>query len=199
MQARLTDFRELTAREITGFDCIHVVSLISVTNALIWSAGNCFCNISVSCCQRDINSLQTLHYCMYSLAPVYQFMITYNDIYNLVSKFQLITQKLYCLCYCSRLLGFGRLVVFALNEWLQDIKKNQLPSILGGVGPMYSLVQLGKTGSLCAELVWQKINTYRKTSRISRTNSQNLNVSCILLQLSSLNPLKPGVKLRMKM
>ena len=41
--------------------------------------------------------------------------------------------------------------------------------------------------------------TYRKTSSISRTKFQNLNVSCILLQLSSLNPLKPGVKLRMKM
>ena len=40
---------------------------------------------------------------------------------------------------------------------------------------------------------------YRKTSSISRTKFQNLNVSCILLQLSSLNPLKPGVKLRMKM
>ena len=40
---------------------------------------------------------------------------------------------------------------------------------------------------------------YRKTSSISRTKSQNLNVSCILLQLSLLNPLKPGVKLRMKM
>ena len=30
-------------------------------------------------------------------------------------------------------------------------------------------------------------------------NPKNLNVSCILLQLSLLNPLKPGVKLRMKM
>ena len=40
---------------------------------------------------------------------------------------------------------------------------------------------------------------YRKTSSISRTKFQNLNVSCILLQLSSLNSLKPGVKLRMKM
>ena len=40
---------------------------------------------------------------------------------------------------------------------------------------------------------------YRKTSSISRTKSQSLNGSCILAQLSSLNPLKPGVKLRMKM
>ena len=42
-------------------------------------------------------------------------------------------------------------------------------------------------------------NYYRETSSLSRTKSQNLNVSCILLQLSSLNPLKPCVKLRMKM
>ena len=42
-------------------------------------------------------------------------------------------------------------------------------------------------------------STYRKTSSISRTKSQSLNVSCILLQLSLLNPLKPGVNLRMKM
>ena len=37
---------------------------------------------------------------------------------------------------------------------------------------------------------------YHKTSSISHTKSQNLNVSCILLQSSLLNPLKPGVKLR---
>ena len=35
---------------------------------------------------------------------------------------------------------------------------------------------------------------YRKTSNISHTKPQNLNVSCILVQLSSLNPLKPGVE-----
>ena len=40
---------------------------------------------------------------------------------------------------------------------------------------------------------------YRKTSSMSRTKSQNLNASCIVLRLSSLNPLKPGVNLRMKM
>ena len=45
----------------------------------------------------------------------------------------------------------------------------------------------------------EEVKHYRKTSSISRTKFQNLNVSCILLQLSSLNALKPGVKLRMKM
>ena len=38
---------------------------------------------------------------------------------------------------------------------------------------------------------------YCETSSISHTKSQNLNVSCFPLQLFSLNPLKPGVKLRM--
>lgn len=37
-----------------------------------------------------------------------------------------------------------KLFSYAISEWLADIKKNQLPGILGGVGPMHSLVQLGK-------------------------------------------------------
>ena len=40
---------------------------------------------------------------------------------------------------------------------------------------------------------------YRKTSSISRTKYQNLNVSYLIMQLSLLNPLKPGVESRMKM
>ena len=40
------------------------------------------------------------------------------------------------------------------------------------------------------------IPTYHKTSSISCTKYQNLNVSCLVLQLSLLNPLKPGRKWR---
>ena len=39
---------------------------------------------------------------------------------------------------------------------------------------------------------------YRQTSNIRRTKSQNLNVSLLVSQLSLPNPLKPGVKSRMK-
>lgn len=46
--------------------------------------------------------------------------------------------------YRHGVLGFERLLNFLIQEWLQDIKKRQLPKILGGVGPMYSLVQLCK-------------------------------------------------------
>ena len=40
---------------------------------------------------------------------------------------------------------------------------------------------------------------YRKVSNISGTKSQNLNASRLILQLYLPNPLKPGVKSRMKM
>lgn len=50
--------------------------------------------------------------------------------------------------YRHGILGFDRLINFLIQEWLQDIKKRQLPKILGGVGPMYSLVQLCKHDSI---------------------------------------------------
>ena len=43
------------------------------------------------------------------------------------------------------------------------------------------------------------IDDNRKISNTRRTKSQNLNVSRLVLQLSLLNPMKPGVKSRMKM
>lgn len=46
--------------------------------------------------------------------------------------------------YRHGILGLDRLLDFLIQEWLQDIKKRQLPKILGGVGPMYSLIQLCK-------------------------------------------------------
>ena len=48
------------------------------------------------------------------------------------------------LCILCRLLGIDRLILYAMNEWMQDIKKSQLPRVLGGVGPMHSFVQLCK-------------------------------------------------------
>lgn len=45
----------------------------------------------------------------------------------------------------SRLLGVEKVMAYMLSEWLTDIRANQLPSILGGVGPMYSFVQLSKS------------------------------------------------------
>ena len=44
-----------------------------------------------------------------------------------------------------------------------------------------------------------KVSTYRKVFNIRPTKSQNLNNSCLVLQLSLPNLLKPCIKLRMKM
>ena len=59
-------------------------------------------------------------------------------------------------------------------------------------------------GSLELEGGWLQNNKYmtigyRQTSNTSRTKSQNVNVSRLVLQLSLRNLLKPGVESRMKM
>ena len=48
---------------------------------------------------------------------------------------------------------------------------------------------------------WESVayDDYRKISNIRRTKSPNLNVSRLILHLSLLNPMKPGVKSGMKM
>ena len=62
-----------------------------------------------------------------------------------------------------------------------------------------SIDKNGVQESIKISLDKERVCYYRETSSISRPKSQSLNVSCILMQLFSLNPLKPGVKLRMKM
>ena len=47
--------------------------------------------------------------------------------------------------------------------------------------------------------VFNKVVDREKTCNISRTKPQKLNVSRLILQLSLPNPLKPGVKSRIKM
>ena len=49
-----------------------------------------------------------------------------------------------------------------------------------------------------AQLLCYKIKKYRNILNIRRTESPNSNVSRLALQLSSSNPIKPGVKSRMK-
>ncbi|KAM8940476.1 autophagy-related protein 2 homolog A isoform 2-T2 [Pelodytes ibericus] len=68
--------------------------------------------------------------------------------------------------YCRHgLLGADKVFSYALNEWLTDIRKNQLPGILGGVGPMHSVVQLFHG---VRDLFWLPIEQYRKDGRIIR-------------------------------
>ncbi|XP_030620868.1 autophagy-related protein 2 homolog A [Chanos chanos] len=73
--------------------------------------------------------------------------------------------KLKRLCCRHGLLGVDKVIQYAVNEWLTDIRKNQLPGILGGVGPMHSVVQLFHG---VRDLFWMPIEQYRKDGRIIR-------------------------------
>lgn len=65
----------------------------------------------------------------------------------------------------SSLLGVDKVIQYAVTEWLSDIRKNQLPGILGGVGPMHLVVQLFHG---VRDLFWLPIEQYRKDGRIIR-------------------------------
>ncbi|KAK9497547.1 hypothetical protein O3M35_004247 [Rhynocoris fuscipes] len=69
------------------------------------------------------------------------------------------------LSYKHGLLGIDRLVSYALNEWINDIKKTQFPNLIGGVGPMHALVQLFQG---IRDLFWLPIEQYQKDGRIVR-------------------------------
>eukprot|EP00794_Sanderia_malayensis_P020264 gene20264-22250_t len=73
--------------------------------------------------------------------------------------------KLKCLCCRSGLLGSEKLLSYFINEWLTDIRRNQIPGILGGVGPTYSFVQLYQG---IKDLFWLPIQQYKQDGRIVR-------------------------------
>ncbi|KAJ6656924.1 hypothetical protein lerEdw1_002925 [Lerista edwardsae] len=63
--------------------------------------------------------------------------------------------KLKRLCCRHGLLGVEKVLSYALTEWLTDIRKNQLPGILGGLHGL-------------RDLFWLPIEQYRKDGRIIR-------------------------------
>nr|CAB3224188.1 autophagy-related protein 2 homolog B-like [Phallusia mammillata] len=61
------------------------------------------------------------------------------------------------------ILGVDRMLNFVLSEWAEDIVKNQLPSILGGVGPLHSVVQFFQG---VHDLIWFPVQQYKRDGRI---------------------------------
>lgn len=85
------------------------------------------------------------------------------------------------------LLGVDKLLSYALHEWLQDIKRHQLPSLLGGFGPMHSFVQLFQG---IRDLFWLPIEQYQKDGRLVRglqrgANSFTTSTAMAALELTS--------------
>jgi len=95
--------------------------------------------------------------------------------------------RLRSLCYRQGLLGYPRLAEWVIMQWVNDIKTSQLPSILGGVGPMHSFIQLF---SGVVDLVYLPVQQYREDGRIVKglqrgANSFTHSTAVSLLQLSS--------------
>ena len=95
--------------------------------------------------------------------------------------------KLRRLCSRSGLLGSDKLINFIITEWLNDIKQNQLKSILGGVGPAYSFMQLFQG---LKDLFWMPVLQYRQDGRIVRgiqkgAHSFSTSTAMAVLELSN--------------
>ncbi|KAL0869015.1 hypothetical protein ABMA27_007335, partial [Loxostege sticticalis] len=115
--------------------------------------------------------------------------------------------------YRLGLLGLEKLVQWALHEWLSDIKRHQLPGLLGGIGPMHSLLQL-ITG--IRDLVWLPVEQWRRDGRLvhglrrgcasftARTAVAALDITTRLLQLiqataeTAFDMLTPGPTLQLQ-
>jgi len=91
------------------------------------------------------------------------------------------------LCNRTGLLGADKLMNYILTEWLNDIKVNQLQSILGGVGPAYSFLKLFQG---IKDLFWMPVQQYRQDGRIVRglqrgAHSFSTSTAMAVLELSN--------------
>ncbi len=68
-------------------------------------------------------------------------------------------------CYRNGISGIDKLVTLLVTDWLADIRQNQIPQILGGVGPMHSVLQLMQG---VKDLVLMPVEQYQKDGRILR-------------------------------
>ncbi|TRY61083.1 hypothetical protein TCAL_14969 [Tigriopus californicus] len=86
--------------------------------------------------------------------------------------------------YQSGISGLEKLLTLLISDWLADIKHNQIPRLLGGVGPMHSIIQLGQ-GIL--DLIFMPIEQYQKDGRILRGLQKGANSFTSLTAMSVLD------------
>lgn len=73
--------------------------------------------------------------------------------------------KLKSIVHKSGLLGVDKLLTYVTNEWIGDIRRNQLPLVLGGVGPIHSV---SKLLAGVRDLFLLPIEQYQKDGRLVR-------------------------------
>ncbi|XP_067941344.1 autophagy-related protein 2 homolog A-like isoform X2 [Watersipora subatra] len=85
------------------------------------------------------------------------------------------------------ILGVDKLLQFCINEWQKDIARSQIPSIIGGIGPLSSFVTLYQG---LADLIWMPIEQYHKDGRVVRglqrgANSFSSSTSIAMLEITN--------------
>jgi autophagy-related protein 2 len=78
--------------------------------------------------------------------------------------------------YHSGILGFERLLTQLVTSWLADIRQNQIPSLLGGVGPMFSVLQLFQG---IKDLILLPLEQYQKDGRLMKGLQKGANRGAI--------------------
>lgn len=73
--------------------------------------------------------------------------------------------KLKSIVHKSGFLGVDKLLTYVTNEWISDIRRNQLPLVLGGVGPIHSV---SKLLAGVRDLFLLPIEQYQKDGRLVR-------------------------------
>ena len=140
-------------------------------------------------------------FCIYGVFKYIYFMENYKTM-NEIEFLNKISLKFFWRIWLTKQLT----LVEGLRLWLGAIKHQAITWPCVELQPWHHMASLGYKKSNFALVFgearkryirtnWKK---YCQTSNISHTKSPNLNV-CLILQLSLPNPLKPGVKLRMKM
>ncbi|CAD5113882.1 DgyrCDS3044 [Dimorphilus gyrociliatus] len=71
--------------------------------------------------------------------------------------------RLKSLHYKAGLKGIEKIVEYACREWLQDIKKSQLPALIGGVGPLNAFIHIFKG---VRDLFCLPVEQFQKDGRI---------------------------------
>ncbi|XP_052770169.1 autophagy-related protein 2 homolog B-like [Mya arenaria] len=102
--------------------------------------------------------------------------------------------KLKRLSYKQGLLGSDRVLMYCGNEWLTDIRLNQLPTILGGFGPVHAFVQLAYG---VKDLFWLPVEQYRRDGRIMRgiqRGASSFSMSTAMSVLELTNRLVQGIQ-----
>ncbi|CDW53068.1 Autophagy protein 2 protein B [Trichuris trichiura] len=84
------------------------------------------------------------------------------------------------------LLGIEKVVSYALNEWLTDIRQNQLLNIVGSVGPLHNVSEIAQG---IRDLFWMPVDEFRKDGRIIRglhrgAHSFGITTAAALLELT---------------